>query len=212
MKLPDQADIEGTKRKNIIEMALGFTAMIRIFSKGSKPRIEAKLEEFFSRLAEVRTRADYQARHRSFCEWFTRKIRTAEKRLKNGKVQPSQPSSYGQAAKVLDIAIKVYVYYCAQPTVQTAQRILPFLNGAVDTPIMKYLRKSKCTTATIRATTIKEVDETEYQALQALVLAESCARKMHPVQYDDLMWRQLNRERDAPNQGVHPSAQQPGGG
>ena len=187
-------DIEGTKRKNIIEMALGFTAMIRIFSKGSKAKIEAQLEELFSSLAEIGTRDDYEGRHRSFCEWFAREIWTAEKTLPNGKPQPSQQSSYGQAAKVLDIAIKVYVYYCAQPTAEIAQRIVPFLNGAVDTPIMKALKKSKYATATIRATTIKGVDVTAYQALQALVLAESRARKMHPVQYDDIMWRKLNRE------------------
>jgi len=127
-------------------------------------------------------------------------------------VQPSQPSSYGQAAKVLDIAIKVYVYYCAQPTAEIAQRIVPFLNGVVDTAIMKELKKSKYAAAPIRATTIKEVDEQAYQALQAVVLAESCDRKMHPVQYDDIMWRQLNRDTNAPGQGMQPTAQELSGG
>src|SRR5262245_53353695 len=111
-------------------MALGFSAMMRIFSEKSKSGIHAKLDEFCSRLAEIRTCDDYQARHQSFCEWFTLEIRMAERKLKNGKVQPSQPSSYGQAAKVLDIAIKVYVYYCAQPTAKIAQRLVPLLNGA----------------------------------------------------------------------------------
>jgi DNA primase len=194
--LTELPDIERTKRKNIIEMALGFTAMIRIFSEGSKAKIAAQLEDLFSSLGEIVTRDEYETRHRSFCEWFGREIWTAEKTLKNEKLQPSQPSSYGQAAKVLDIAIKVYVYYCAQPTAEIAQRIVPFLNGAVDAPIMKCLKKSKDAAATIRATTIKQVDETEYQALQAIVLAESHARKIHPVQYDDIMWRKLNREKN----------------
>ncbi|SPF39927.1 conserved hypothetical protein [Syntrophobacter sp. SbD1] len=177
-------------------MALGFTAMIRIFSEGSKSKIETQLEEFFSKLAEIGTRYDYEVCHRSFCLWFTREIWTAEKTLKNDKLQKSQPSSYGQAAKVLDIAIKVYVYYCAQPAAEIAERIVPFLNGAVDTAIMKSLKKSKYATAKIRATTIKEVDETLYKAIQALVHTESRALKMHPVQYDDMMWRALNRQRN----------------
>ena len=194
MNLTELPDVERTKRKNIIEMALGFTAMIRIFAQGSKAKIAAKLEELFSSLAEIHSRKDYEARHRSFCEWFTGEIWTAEKTTKNGKVHPSHSSSYGQAAKVLDIAIKVYVYYCPQPTAEISQRIVPLLNGAVDTPIMKYLKK-KYATGTIRATTINEVDETAYEAIQSLVLTESGACKMHPVQYDDIMWRQLNRDK-----------------
>jgi hypothetical protein len=70
VKLKEQTDIEGMKRKNIIEMALVYTAMIRIFSKGSKAKIEAKLEELFSHLAEVTNRDEYESFHRSFCEWF----------------------------------------------------------------------------------------------------------------------------------------------
>ena len=197
--MTETPDVERTRRKNIIEMAVGFTAMTRIFSGGSKAKIAAKLEELFSTLAEIHSREDYGARHRTFCEWFAREIRTAEKTMKNGKVHPSQPSSYGQAAKVLDIAIKVYVYYCAQPTAEIAQRIVPFLNGAVDTPMMKYLKK-KYATASVRATTINEVDATTYQTIQSLVLTESGARKMHAVQYDDMMYRQLNRDGNAPNQ------------
>jgi hypothetical protein len=194
--LTERPDIDGIKRKNIIDMALGFTAMTRIFSAKSKAKIEAQLEGLFLSLAEISIRDEYEARHRSFCKWFVQEIQTAEKRLRNGKLQPTQPSSYGQGAKVLDIAIKVYVYYCAQPTAEIAQRIVPFLNGAVDVPIMKSLKKSKYATAAIRATTIKEVDEVAYQALQAVVLAESRVLGLHPVQYDDVMWRKLNRERN----------------
>jgi len=73
---------------------------------------------------------------------------------------------------------------------------VPFLNGAVDVPIMKVLKKSKNATAPIQATTIKEVDEAAYLALQAVVVAESRVLGLHPVQYDDVMWRTLNRERD----------------
>ena len=208
----EHRDTGWTKRKNIIEMALGFTAMMRIFSEGSKVKIGAKLAELFSSLDKIRTRDDYEACHRSFCQWFTCKIRTAEKKLKNGKVQQSQAASYGQAAKVLDIAIKVYVYYCAQPTAEISEGIVPLLHGAVDRPIMEHLKESKYATTTIRAATIKEVDEPAYQALQSLVLAESRAGKIHPVQYDDIMWRQLNRERNGPNQGMHPTAQKACGG
>jgi hypothetical protein len=92
---------------------------------------------------------------------------------------------------VLDIAIKVYVYYCAQPTAEIAQRIIPFLNGAVDTEILSHLKKSN---RAIRATTIKEIDQSAYQALESFILGESRVQNIHPVQYDDVMFRRLNRK------------------
>jgi hypothetical protein len=194
-----QPDIEGTKRKNIIEIALEFTAMIRLFVKGSKKLITEKLEEFFLGLAEIHIRDDYEVRHRSFCEWFMMKIRSAERKLKNGRVHPDGPSSYGQAAKILDVAIKVYVYYCSQPTQEIAERILPFLHGAIDTAIMKHLKKSMRAHERIHTTTIKDLDEESYQKLQSLLLRYQAEchpeslRKLHPVQFDDILWREFAR-------------------
>jgi len=51
--LTERPDIEGIKRKNIIDMALGLTAMTRIFSVRSK--VEAQLEVVFASLAEINT-------------------------------------------------------------------------------------------------------------------------------------------------------------
>jgi hypothetical protein len=184
-------DVEETKRKNIIQMALEFTAMIRIFAKESKKRIADKLEEFFLSLTEIRNRNDYEERHRSFCVWFTQNIQCAGKTLKNANVLPAGPSSYGQAAKILDVAIKVYVYYCALPTLEVSERIVPFLHGAIDTAILMHLKKSKFARGKIRATTIKDLDEETYRALQSL-LADSRPETLHPVQYDDILWRLLN--------------------
>ncbi len=152
MNSTESPDVAGIKRKNIIEMALDFTAMIRIFAKDSKARIAEKLEEFFLSLAEIQDRDDYEARHRYFCEWFKENIRTAEKKLKNGSVHSGGASSYGQAAKILDVSSKVFVYYCAQPTPEIAERIVPLLHGAIDTAIMKHLKKSKAARCRIRGT------------------------------------------------------------
>jgi hypothetical protein len=196
--LTGQLNPEWTRRKNIIEMAVDFTTMMRVFSKGSATKIEEKLDDVFKSLDKICTRDHYQAFHRSFCEWFTGEIRTAEKHLRNGKVQQSEPASYGHAAKILDIAVKVYVYYCAQPTAAIAQRVVPFLNGAVDTAIMQQL-KSEYPSAAIRATTLKEVDQKTYEDLQSLLIQRSDAMKMYPVQCEDIMWRQLSRRESGPD-------------
>ena len=113
----------------------------RFLTEGSKVKIQSKLEQVFSRLDKIMSRDDYEACHRSFCDWFTREIWSAEKNLRNGKIQRSQAASYGQAAKVLDIAAKVYVYYCSQPTADIAGRITPLLHGAVD---QGFDRRANC--------------------------------------------------------------------
>ena len=61
--LTERPDVERIKRKNIIDMALGFTAITRIFSVRSK--IEAQLEVVFASLAEINARTEYEARHES---------------------------------------------------------------------------------------------------------------------------------------------------
>ena len=43
------------------------------------------------------------------------------------------------------------------------------------------------------ATTIKGLDREAYQDLQSQLFAESLACKLHPVQYDDILWRSLSR-------------------
>jgi hypothetical protein len=189
-------DLEGTKRKNIIEMALTFTAMIRIFEKKAKTRVVKKLEELFCKLPEVRSPDDYEALHRDFCLRFTQDIKM------NGLRRGS--TSYGQAAKILDVVIKVYVYYCAQPSPEDSKRIIPWLHGAVDTAILKYLKKYKCAPGQISANTIKEIDEAGYHALQSL-LAKSrpeCLRNLHPVEYDDILWRSFARQDDVSAPGT----------
>lgn len=155
--MTELVDSDSAKTKNIIDMALGFTAMMRIFSEGSKSKIEQKLEDLFGNLENVIARNEYEACHREFCAWFTHEIQTAGKEMKKGGFRPGQAASYGQGAKVLDIAIKVYVYYCSQPNAEIARRIEPLLNGAIDTPILKHL-KSKYATARIPAKTIQEID------------------------------------------------------
>ncbi len=135
-----QAIAKDIKTRNIIDMSVTFSAMTRVFSEGSKPTIMQRLEHLFAGLDRINETGAYERVHADFCNWFTQTIRSAERRLKNGRIKASGECSYGQAAKVLDISAKVYVYYCAQPSPETARRLAPMLHGAVDTQIMQHLR------------------------------------------------------------------------
>lgn len=183
------------KRKNVIDMAITFSAMNRVFKKGSKKKIASKLEESLNRLEKVQNKDSFKKVHLEFCKWFTKNISTAEKQLKNKKSKNSQPATYGQAAKIFDIAAKIYVYYCHLPTCGLANQLIKFLHGAIDTPILKNL-KARYRDSNIVAETIEAIDEIQYFTLQELVIRhiqDEFNNLILPVQYDDIMWHRLNR-------------------
>lgn len=193
-------------RQNIIEMALDFTGMTRIFAKGSNPRILEKLDDVFGRFESIVDQADYDQIHSDFCNWFTQNIQVAEKKLKKSqKTIRARKSSYGQAAKVLDIAAKVYVYYCALPPPEAVGRLLPLLHGGLDNQIVKHLVK-KFPEGEIKSESLEDVDHNKYQQLQALVRREiqnDFQSSIHPVQHDDIFFRELNRRPDNRGEGPH---------
>lgn len=110
-------DAVNAKNKNIIELALGFSAMTRVFAKQSDTKILEWLETFFKGVGGVTTQSEYDALHSGFCDWFVKNISTAAKTFGKGRIIASRKCSYGHAAKVLDVAAKVYIYfYCARPS------------------------------------------------------------------------------------------------
>lgn len=135
---------------------------------------------------------DFSKMHRAFCQWFVKTIRLAK---------TDQPSSYGHAAKVIDLSLKVYVYYCKMLSPAKAQSLLPRLNGAIDTPILRHLFKKleniygkACSPHYLW--TIKMIDREDYDLLQKVIrqhIKDFFDVSISPVQYDDIMWRQINR-------------------
>jgi len=183
------------KTKMIVGMAIDFAGMTRVFAEGSNTKIFLKLEELLADLDRVSSRQEYDDLHAKFCAWFTQNIRTAEKTLKNGAIKPEGPASYGQAAKVLDISAKVFVHYSGLPSAEKASGLLPILHGAIDTQILKHLKK-RFRKSGVRATTIEEINCSEYQLLQSLIgneIQEDFKAEICPVQYDDILFLQLNR-------------------
>ncbi len=181
------------KQKNVIDMALTFTAMIRLFEKGSKPKVANKLFVEFQGLDKITNRADFQAFHRGFCAWFTSNIKTAQRERNNKIVKKSRYALYGHAAKLLDVSLKVYVYYSNLPNVITASTLMPFLNSAIDNPILNHLKKS-FPGEHILAKTVEQIDENTYKKLQELVrldIEKQFDNGILPTQYDDIMWHRF---------------------
>jgi hypothetical protein len=184
-----------TKHKSIIEISLTVSAMIRLFEKGSKLRITSKLFDEYHRLKKIESRTDYELFHKRFCDWFTLNIKTAQRRRNNKITNESHYAYYGHAAKVLDVSLKVIVYYSDILSKTDAERILPLLNSAIDTPLLYYLKET-FPSETISATTIAKIDRKTYVRLQELIRLDIRRRfnnEILPIQYDDIMWYELNR-------------------
>jgi hypothetical protein len=183
---------EKAKKQNIIDMAVGFTAMMPLFQERSADLVKEKLAGLFEGLAQISSDQDFSKMHRDFCQWFVKTIRLAK---------TDEPSSYGHAAKILDLALKVYVYYCKMPSPAKAESLIPRLNGAVDTPILRHLFKKlehiyKEPFPMRHSWTIKMIDKKDYDLLQKVIrqdIRDSFNDKVSPVQYDDIMGRRLDR-------------------
>ena len=161
--------------RNIIEMAWQFTGMTRVFEKGAGFRICRLLEKM---LGEMGGDAS-GLRHETYCQWIQKSVKT----------RTGTEPSYGQAAKVIDIAMKVLVGYCQLPNSLNRPAITPQLRGAIDTPILEYL-KDKYEVAK-RIYSLSQIDKKIYIELQSLLAKEAEAADCLPIEYDDWLWRSL---------------------
>lgn len=184
------------KIQNIVEMALSFSGMGRVFEKESTKEILMRLgnciEEFFN----VKTKEEYHKKHREFCKWFTNNIKTAERKKEGRIIKESQYASWGHASKVIDIFLKVCIYYCNLPSSEVSSKIIPWLNGAVDTKILKYLKKQYNSTIISKDSTIKDIDKEKYDELQKMIsidIKNFFEGEISSVQWDDIRFREFNR-------------------
>jgi hypothetical protein len=106
-------EAQTARSKNVFDLCLGFSAMTQVFAKTSEDLILKRLEGLLQTLPSVSGRYGYERLHAEFCDWFARTIRTAPREYKNGVVKQGRACSYGQTAKVLDVASKVYVHIAA---------------------------------------------------------------------------------------------------
>jgi hypothetical protein len=186
LKLADQA-----KKRNIIDMAVGFAGIMPLFQERSADLIKEKLTETFEGLERIGIDEEFNKMHRAFCQWFVKTIKLAK---------TEEPSSYGHAAKVIDLALKVYVYYCKMPSPGKVELLTPRLNGVIDTPILRHLFTRLQDmygkpSPPHYLWTIKMINEADYDLLQKALrqeIRDSFDDRISPVQYDDIMGQLLN--------------------
>ncbi len=188
LKTPQSARLH-----NIVEMGLEFSAMIRLFEKGSKTKLRAKMLAAVEDIFKAESEEPFKDIHASFCEWGKSNIWLAEKRRKNGQILKKRgPPSYGQIAKTLNVVLKVAVHYCHLPDCVKSQQISRWLNAAVDTKMMAYLRKRYAGHFKPWPRTIEQVDRCKYMKIQEIVrefIDKEHNGEITPVQFDDMYWK-----------------------
>jgi len=183
--------VEQAKKRDIIDMAVGFAGMMPLFQERSADLIKGKLTETFEGLERIGSDEEFNKMHKAFCQWFVKTIKLAK---------TEEPSSYGNAAKVLDLALKIYVYYCKMASPAKAELLTPRLNGVIDTPILRHLFKRLediygKPSPPHYLWTIKMINEEDYGLLQKALrqeIRDSFDDRILPVQYDDIMGPRLN--------------------
>lgn len=181
---------------NIIEIGLHSSAMLRVFVEGSKWKLAGKMRQGVLQISRAESEEQYRSIHDGLCRWGTETIHTAPRRVNGRIIKPSGPASYGQIAKVVDIVMKVSFYYCHFRECGSSKNIQKWLNAAVDNAMIAELKKRYPEEAKEWPASLEEVDRRTYCSIQQIVrrcIDDKHDRRVIPVQFDDMLWRELNR-------------------
>lgn len=191
--LKDPADV---MLSNIVDMGLTFSAMIRLYKKGSKKILHGEIVHILPKIAKTESLNHFQEIHNDFCKWGTHELLLAEKKHAGRIIKHSGPPSYGQVAKTLDVVLKVVIYYSKWPDERTSKNLTKHLNAAVDTKMMAFLKSKYPQQFPYWPKTVEDVSPSLYQSIQGLIkqfILDEHQGNIMPVQFDDLYWNYLNR-------------------
>ena len=195
----ESLDLDKIKLFNIVDMGLSFSAMIRLYEKESKRIIRANIMNILEEINLMNSDCQFEEHHESFCDWGVRTIVLAEK-VRNGRViKKIGPASYGQIAKTLDVVLKVVVHYCHWPNIKKSEELCQRLHAAIDNKMMHFLKGHYPDYFPRWPTSVESVDKSIYKKLQQLVkifIREKHQNEIRPVNFDDLYWHRLNRQKE----------------
>jgi len=180
-------DVQEVRLRCLIDLGLNFSAMLRLYKRGSKQRLHAKVLSEIQSLLKAESEEQFQRSHSSICEWGVKSLPANE---------GSGYASYGQAAKTLDVVLKVVIDYGHMPDCSKAKQLSPWLNSAVDNEMMTMLKREYPDAIKPWPRSIRRVNKEEYLAIQSLVRRfniEKHDNQITPIQFDDIYWWCLNK-------------------
>lgn len=180
-------EIGEIKLSNIINIGLRFSDMLRVFKKGSKNIIYQQAQSTLGQLFKTECQEEFNQIHSEFCKWGIQEISLAKKNANHDSM-----ASYGQVAKMLNVLLKVAVYYCHLPNYEKAICLLPLLDAAVDNDMMSLLKNHYPNALKRWPKTVYEVKEKEYLIIRDIVykfIGDKHQNSILPVHFDDIYFR-----------------------
>lgn len=191
-------DVQEVRLLCLIDLGLDFSAMLRLYEKGSKEKLYNKVLSEIPALLQSENEDQFHIVHSSICEWGTTTVVLNE---------GLDYASYGQIAKTLDVALKVVIDFGHMPDCHKSRQMSQWLNSAVDTKMMNMLKKNYPSAIRPWPHSIRQVNKESYFAIQSLVrrfIRERHDDRITPVQFDDIYWWNLNKGRKYGDIRVHP--------
>jgi hypothetical protein len=196
VELQQLKDPDDVRLFNIVDMGLTFSAMIRLYKKGSKKILREEIINILPDIANADSIKSFLITHNKFCIWGMNRLSLTEKHRQGKLIKKTGPPSYGQVAKTLDVVLKVVIYYCRWPNESTSGSIAKYLNAAVDTQMLAFLKSKYSDNFQLWPITIENINQSKYVSVQKLVkqfIVDEHKGYIMPVQFDDLYWNILNR-------------------
>lgn len=180
-------DVQEVRLRCLIDLGLNFSAMLRLYKRGSKGKLFKKVISEMPSLLQSENEEQFQMAHSSICEWGVKHLLANE---------GSGYASYGQIAKTLDVVLKVVIDYGHMPDCGKATQISPWLNSAIDNKMMMMLKREYPDAIRPWPRNIRRVNKEKCVAIQSLVRRFNIERhnsQITPVQFDDIYWWCLNK-------------------
>jgi hypothetical protein len=184
-------NIKEIRLYNMIDMGFRYSGMIRLYEKDSKQKLIVKELKVLPEISNAESSAVFDKIHSNFCIWATDNIFLAEKRKAGAVVKKSSNVSYGQAAKTLDVTLKVLVYYCSWPDKTRSKTLQKWIHAAIDNKMIEHLKRNYKTAFKKWPKSLAAIDRQGYIKLQDLVkrfISEKDTEINLPVQFDDKYW------------------------
>jgi hypothetical protein len=166
-------------------MGLRYSGMIRLYKAGSKQILMNKFLKILPQIASSESAEDFNEVHNKFCDWAMDTIYSSRSIVHDIKI------SYGQAAKTLDVTLKVLVYYCGWPEPTKSTKFQKWIHAAIDNDMMRHLKKTYQNAFKRWPKSVQSVDKRTYRKLQDLVkrfIKEEDTEIKLPVHFDDKYW------------------------
>ena len=192
-------DLDKVKLFNIVDMGLSFSAMIRLYEKKSKRKIRDNILKTLDKISSTDFEDQFEKYHECFCNWGIQNVVLAERVRNNRIIKQSGPASYGQIAKTLNVVLKVVVHYCYWPNQKKSKELSKWLHAAIDNKMMRLLKNAYPDYFSRWPISVEAVDKKIYKKLQLLVkifIKEKHDGKILPVNFDDIYWNILNRQKE----------------